>query len=123
LLSCASAVVPLAQDPVFACPPPDSLVYDGKLRRVLMGSVSEKMKQNSVLAHDLFEQNPRFQEVLLQTPEELTHAKRFCSIEQFASAAVPEASFNDLYDEVLKVNGDVLKSSALSVSKSDKTGT
>jgi hypothetical protein len=122
LASCSRAIVQLAQDPVFGSFSPNSLVYDGKLRRVLMGSVSERLKENAVLAHDLFEQNPRLQEVLLQTPDELTHGKRCYSMEQFRSVGVTDTSFNDLYDEVLKIEVQTFKNPPIvsSGSKSEK---
>jgi hypothetical protein len=63
--------------------PPNILVYDAKLRTLRIDSIREDMGILAVVAHEGFTINPRWRDVIIQTPDQFAYARRMLSVEAY----------------------------------------
>jgi hypothetical protein len=84
----------------------NTLVYDCKLRTIALESVPAAALL-AVVAHGAFLSNPRWRELLIQTPEDFVCTHKVLSLEAFAFLGYAGQPFAKLYADAIAMNPEV----------------
>ena len=90
--------------------PHNSLVYDGELNMLKVGTSSIEFQKNAILAHDLFVRNDKLKDIIMGNIKEFTLCMNILSVEYHSSVqGNSKSNFEELYDDTLKLNPELFR--------------